>query len=84
MEKLRRIGGGRYETHDGLYAIERDDYEALRENAGDGRHHTTYYDGLYIAPAEVCWIVLQGEQNLGMYDTLREARAALARLRNAR
>jgi len=86
--KLKRIRKGLYETPDGLYQIENDGYtpprtdeQAYRVSLGDQRYSGGFrFDGIEYGAEEACWIILAGEQNLGMYDTLREAKQALARI----
>lgn len=87
--KLRKIRAGLYETLDGRYQIENDAYEPVRPieqeyriTVGSDARLTGghVHDNVYYAPEEPCWIILSGEQNLGMYDTLRDAREALARI----
>lgn len=86
--KLKRIQSGVYETEDGKYRIERDGYEPVRTAEQEykitvgsdarltGGHR---HDNVYYAPEEVCWVVLEGEQNLHMADTLKECRGWIER-----
>lgn len=89
--KFKRLTAGVYEVEGTDLQILKDGYEPVRDpSRGDGykldgtlKAGTTHHDHVLYGPEEVIWIVMRikdgHEDNLGMFDTLREAKAWVAR-----
>lgn len=81
--KFRKLTPGVFQVEGTDLQIIKDGWEPVREAPTPGREHAQHFDHMYLGATEVVWIVMRvrggHDDNLGMFDRLKDAKAAVLR-----